>query len=235
MTKIKSETQKSQLLMAMTLEREKFVATQLELEQQRLRPRGLSPTEGFLLNGLFSLATGGRFPALLKRPVQAIALSWLNGRFGRLVNSSLDQSKPQTQRALFADIDSGAEDGASATGDDASQLTAVDDLRRICNELNAAIQEGRTEEIEPLSAALKAQIIETRAVLETAAAASRTPVDRAIAWARDTAQAKPWAAVGVAAGAGYAAGMALALWKRWQTKEQVRRDFETFYRQTGRR
>jgi ElaB/YqjD/DUF883 family membrane-anchored ribosome-binding protein len=228
MTKIKPVTEKSQLLLAMKLEREKFVATQNQLEQHRLRPRGLSSTEGFLLNGLFSLATAGRFPALLKRPVQAIALSWLNGRFGRLVSSSLAQSKPQTQRALFADI-GGAEDGESASSDESLKLTAVDDLRRVSNELNAAIQQGLTAEIEPLSIALKAQIIKTRAVLETVAATSQTPVDRAVARARDIVQAQPWAAVGIAA------GTALALWKRWQTKEQLRRDFETFYRQTGRR
>jgi len=237
MNKIKSETEKSKLLRAMALEREKFIATQHRLEQQRLRSRGVSPTEGMLLNGLFSLATGGRFPALLKKPVQAIALSWLKGRFNRLVNKSLAQDKPQAQRMLFADETIDAMDAAAGAGavDSVSpvQLKAVNDLRRVSNDLNTAIQEGRAADIESLSVVLRAQIAETRAVLEAAAAESRTPVDRALAWARANAYTRPWAAVGTGAGAGYAVGAALALYKRWQAKRQARRDFQMHYQQTA--
>lgn len=241
MNKIKSETKKSRLLQAMTLERERFVAAQHRLDQEQLRSRGVSSTEGMLVNTLLSLATGGRFPAVLKKPVQALALSWLNGRFGRLVNSSLAQGKPKTPRPLFADEIAGDGPPVHAGAVVPSvQVKAVSDLRRVCNELNLAIQEGRTAEIEPLADTLKAQIIETRAALAAAAQASQTPVDRALARTRVYARTKPWAAVGVGAGVGYAAGMALALLKRWQEQreaqremEEARRDFEAYYRQTA--
>lgn len=223
MNKLKTEVQKAELLDEMNRERARFVAGQGQRQHQVRQMRGVSSVEGALLNSLFTFAVGGRVPALLRKPVQAFALSWLKSRFDGLVARS--QARPAGSGKMLFQVGSAKPVAlGEAPVPEPVHVEAVNDLRHASNALNLAIEQNRHDDVERLAETLRQQIVVTRDVLATAASLPDTPVDKAFSWMAANARTRPWAAVGAGAGLGYVAGLGLAIWRRVQSRRQARRE-----------
>ena len=221
MSKIKTESRKNELLREMNVERTRFVRAGVVRTEHSQRARGVSSAEGALLNALFSVATGGRFPAFLRKPLQGFALAWLKGRFDKIVAGSLHPAPPRPKAALFGE----ALPPTDATGAPVpTQVQSVNELRKASNALNLAIQEGTTEDIQRCSDALKTQIAMTRIALDNANAGMTTTPDRAVNWMLRTANQQPWMAIGAALAAGFGAATIWSQLSRWQNAQHSRKE-----------
>jgi hypothetical protein len=220
MSKIKTESRKNELLREMNVERTRFVRAGVVRTEHSHRARGVSSAEGALLNALFSVATGGRFPAFLRKPVQGFALAWLKGRFDKIVAGSLHPAPARPKAALF---DEGLSHTDASGAPVPTQVQSVNDLRRASNALNLAIKEGTTEEIQKCSEALKAQIAMTRIALDNANAGMTTAPDRAVGWMLRAANRQPWLAIGASLVAGFGAATVWSQLSRWQNAQQARK------------
>lgn len=221
MSKIKTESRKNNLLREMSVERAQFVRSTTVRTELAQRARGVSSTEGALLNALLSVATGGKFPGFLRKPVQGFALAWLKGRFDKIVTGSLHPAPPRPKAALF---DEALPAGGASNVPVPTQVQSVNELRKASNALNLAIQEGTNEQIQQRSEELKAQIALTRIALDNANAGMTTAPDRAVSWMLRTANGQPWMAIGVAVVAGFGAATLWSQLSRWQNAQQSRKE-----------